>query len=123
MLTAGSLLTVEGGLVGLPSLVRFDVRPIDDTPLIELASTDEPGFVVVAVRAELVRPGMEAALAGAGLLTQGESLLVLLSVHDGAVTANLAGPLVVAPGDTARQLVVEDPDFPLQAAIGHLDAS
>ena len=123
MLTAGSRLTVEGGLVGLPSLVTFEVGPVEGTPLVELASTDEPGFVVVAVRAELVRPGIEANLAGTGLLAPGESLLALLAVHDGTLTANLAGPIVVAPDDTARQLVIEDPDFPLQAAIGQLDAS
>jgi flagellar assembly factor FliW len=34
------------------------------------------------------------------------------------VTANLAGPLVVdLDSATARQLVLEDPDFPLQAPV------
>jgi len=117
MLTAGSRLTLEGGLVGLPSLVTFDVQPIDGTPLIELASADEPGFVVVAMDAELVRPGIRAAVGSRGLLEQGDELLALLAVHDGGVTANLAGPIAVTAGVTGRQLVIEDPEFPLRAPV------
>ena len=47
-------------------------------------------------------------------------MLAILAVHGEppAVTANLAGPLVIdMQKATARQLVVEDPEFPLQAPV------
>ena len=49
-------------------------------------------------------------------------LLVLLASHGdpAVVTANLAGPLVVAPDGTTRQLVLEDPSFELRARVGRL---
>ena len=53
-------------------------------------------------------------------MNEGEWVLAILAVHGEppAVTANLAGPLVLDMDKaTARQLVLEDPEFPLQAPV------
>jgi flagellar assembly factor FliW len=61
---------------------------------------------------------MSGELAGRGLTAEGAEVLVLLAVHGDppAVTANLAGPLVIEDG-LGRQLVLEDPTFPLRALL------
>jgi flagellar assembly factor FliW len=112
-------LTLPNGLVGLPDLTRFTIEPVDDGPLLELVSTDEPGFGFLAMAGEIVRPGLGALLVERGLVTPGEEILVVLSIHGDppAVTANLAGPIVVSANGSARQLVVEDPDLPLRAPV------
>ena len=111
------------GLVGLPGLVRFALEPIDETVFVELVSLDDPTFRFAAAAADDVRPGITADLADRGLVAQGAGVLVFLAVHGDppGVTANLAGPLVVAPDGVGRQLVLEDPDYPLRqplAAVG-----
>ena len=113
-------LILPDGLVGLPALTRFTIAPVDDGPLLELVSNDQPdlGFLVMA--GEIVRPGLAALLVERGLAAPGEETLVVLSIHGDppAVTANLAGPIVVAAdGRSARQLVVEDPCLPLRAPV------
>ena len=67
-----------------------------------------------------MRPGLGALLVERSLAASGDEVLVLLSVHGDppAVTANLAGPIVVAADGTARQVVVEDPDLSVRAAVG-----
>ena len=58
-----------------------------------------------------------------GLIAEGEWVLAILAVHGEppAITANLAGPLVIDMATaTARQLVLEDPEFPLQLPVAEL---
>jgi flagellar assembly factor FliW len=111
-------LTFPDGIVGLPTLVRFSVRPVDG-PLVELLSLDEPGFGLLAIAGEIVRPGLGALLAARDLAGSEDEILVVLAVHGDppAVTANLAGPIVVTAAGTARQVVVEDPDLPVRAPV------
>jgi flagellar assembly factor FliW len=111
-------LTFPAGIVGLPALVRFSVHVVED-PIVELTSLDEPDFGFLAIAGETIHPGLGALLVERDLAGPDEEILVVLSVHGDppAVTANLAGPIVVAPDGTARQLVVEDPSLGVQAPV------
>lgn len=116
-------LELPDGLVGLPALRSFDVRPIEPSGLIELVSLDDPDFGFAAAPAEAVREGYTTALVASGFAGADATVLVLLAVHGDppVVTANLAGPLVLSPDGTGRQLVLEGPAFPLRepvAAVG-----
>ena len=75
-----------------------------------------------AAAADDVRPGMTATLRATGRLGSDDVLLVLLASHGdpAVVTANLTGPLVVAPDGETHQLVLEDPSFELRARLGRL---
>ncbi len=113
-------LTLPEGLVGLPALRRFGVAQLPGARLFRLDSLDDPGFGVVAALADDVRPGTVKALIARGLAAPGSTSLVLLSTHGDppTITANLAGPIVVGPAaGTARQLVLDDAEFPLRAPI------
>jgi flagellar assembly factor FliW len=113
-------LTFPDGLVGLPDLVRHRLSTVPDTALYELVSEDDPTMGFIAASADSVKPGMTNQLRERGLVEEGEWVLAILAVHGEppAVTANLAGPLVLdMRSATARQLVLEDPEFPLQAPV------
>lgn len=108
------------GLVGLPALTRHHLSPVPDTVLYELVSDDDPTMGFIAATADSVKPGMTDRLRERGLIEDGEWVLAILAVHGEppGVTANLAGPLVVDMDKAlARQLVLEDPEFPLQAVV------
>ena len=108
------------GLVGLPALVRHRLSAVPDTALYEIVSNDDPAIGFIAAAADDVKPGTTDRLRERGLIGEGEWVLAILAVHGEppAVTANLAGPLVIdMVKATARQLVVEDPEFPLQAPV------
>jgi hypothetical protein len=88
--------------------------------LYELVSRDDPAIGFIAAVADRVKPGMTDELRTRGLVNAGEWVLAILAVHGEppAITANLAGPIVVdLDRATARQLVLEDPEFPLQAHV------
>ena len=114
-----SELTFPDGLVGLPDLVRFAVHPLDGG-VVELQSLDAPEFGVLAIAGELVRPGYGALLVERELAARDDEILVVLSIHGepAAVTANLAGPIIVTADGTGRQIVVEDSDLSVRAPVG-----
>jgi hypothetical protein len=108
------------GLVGLPALVRHRLTAVPDTTLYEIMSDDDPTIGFIAAAADNVKPGTTDRLRERGLIGEGEWVLAILAVHGEppAITANLAGPLVVdMEKATARQLVIEDPEFPLQVPV------
>ncbi|HEX7591078.1 MAG TPA: flagellar assembly protein FliW [Candidatus Limnocylindrales bacterium] len=108
------------GLVGLPDLVRHRLSAVPDSALYELTSDDDPTMGFIAASADSVKPGTTDLLRERGLVNEGEWVLAILAVHGEppGVTANLAGPLVIdMEKATARQLVVEDPDFPLRVPV------
>lgn len=111
---------LPAGLVGLPSLRRFRVRPIDGSPVLELTCLDERSFSVLAVPMASIAPKAARRLADLGLVDGTDHVFVLLAAHGQppVVTANLAGPIVVDPAGRGQQLVLEDPAFPLRAALG-----
>ena len=113
-------ITFPEGLVGLPGLVRHALVSVPDSALWELMSEDDPSMGFIAAAADSVKPGTTASLKERGLVAEGEWVLAILAVHGEppTVTANLAGPLVLNMSTaTARQLVLEDPEFPLQAPV------
>lgn len=112
-------LELPEGLVGLPTLRAFDVHPPDTGGLIELISVDDPQFGFAAVAADAVRDGYTSTLVENSVVGPDAIVLVLLAVHGDppVVTANLAGPLVVAPDGRARQHVLEGPEFSLRAPV------
>lgn len=106
------------GLVGLPGLVRHNLSAVPDSSLYELVSQDDAAIGFIAAAADTVRPGATDRLREKGLVREGEWVLAILAVHGDppSITANLAGPLVLDMSSaTARQLVLEDPEFPLRA--------
>ncbi|HEX7490703.1 MAG TPA: flagellar assembly protein FliW [Candidatus Limnocylindrales bacterium] len=113
-------ITFPDGLVGLPSLVSHRLTSVPDTTLFEIVSSDDAAIGFIATPADEVKPGTTDRLKERGLVAEGEWVLAILAVHGEppGVTANLAGPLVIDMAKaTARQLVVEDPDFPLQVPV------
>ena len=117
-------LELPAGLIGLPGARRFSVQAFAGEEIVELVSLDEPGLGFVAAPADSVRSGMSEELRARGFTGPSETLLVLLSVHGSppVVTANLAGPLAVdRDARTARQLVLEGPEFPLRQPLGGTD--
>ena len=108
------------GLVGLPTLVRHLLTAVPETALYEIVSSDDPTMGFIAAAADNVKPGTTDRLRERGLIAEGEWVLAILAVHGEPplITANLAGPLVIdTEKATARQLVIEDPDFPLQVPV------
>jgi hypothetical protein len=108
------------GLVGLPALVRHRLSIVPDTALYEIVSDDDPAIGFIAASADSVRPGTSDRLRERGFIGEGEWVLAILAVHGEppAITANLAGPVVIDMAKaTARQLVIEDPEFPLQVPV------
>ena len=117
---AAAAIVFPDGLVGLPALVRHRISAVPDTALYEIVSEDDPKIGFIAVPVDNVKPGTCDRLRDRGLIGDGEWVLAILAVHGEppAITANLAGPLVIDMDKaTARQLVVEDPEFPLQVPV------
>jgi len=117
---AAAELPFPDGLVGLPSLVHHRLNAVPETALYEMVSEDDPTIGFIAASADNVKPGATDRLRERGLIAEDEWVLVILAVHGEppGITANLAGPLVIdIKKGTARQLVIEDPDFPLQVPV------
>jgi flagellar assembly factor FliW len=117
---AVSEIVFPDGLVGLPALVRHRLSAIPETALYEMVSSDDPSMGFIAAAADNVKSGTTDRLRARGLVNEGEWVLAILAVHGepATITANLAGPLVVdMTTATARQLVLEDIEFPLQVPV------
>jgi hypothetical protein len=118
--TAPAEITFPDGLVGLPHLVHHTLTAVPDSTLFELVCVEDPAMGFILAPADDVKPGSTDGLKRRGLVEEGEWVLAILAVHGEppAITANLAGPIAMKmESATARQLVVEDPDFPLQATV------
>jgi len=113
-------LVFPDGLVGLPQLIRHSLSTVPDSALFELVSRDDPAFGFILAPADQIKPGVTDRLRSRQLVAESEWVLAILAVHGEppAVTANLAGPIVIdLEKATARQLVLEDPEFPLQIPV------
>jgi flagellar assembly factor FliW len=112
-------LTLPDGLIGLPALANFRLEAVDGGPLLDLISSDDPDFRFIVVGADDVRPDLRPALVDRALAADGDTILVMLSVHGEppAITLNLAGPIVAAPDGVGRQVVLEDEHFPVRAQL------
>lgn len=108
------------GLVGLPNLIHHRLSAVPETALYEIVSSDDPSVGFIAASADNVKAGTSDRLRALGLINESEWVLAILAVHGTppAITANLAGPLVLdMQKATARQLVLEGEEFPLQAPV------
>ncbi len=116
------VLSLADGMVGMPDTRSLEVVPIGGGDFVELIDRDEPALGWLAAAADDVRPGMTAALRAGDRVEADEILLVLLASHGepAVVTANLAGPIAVAPDGSARQLVLEDPGYEVRAQLSRL---
>ena len=118
--TAAAVIVFPEGLVGLPALVRHRLSAVPETALFEIVSDDDPTMGFIAAPADSVKPGTSDRLRERGLVGEGEWVLAILAVHGDppTITANLAGPVVIDMGKAiARQLIIEDPEFPLQVPV------
>jgi hypothetical protein len=111
------VLVLAEGLVGLPEVHILDTVPIAGGQFVELVDPENPSIGWLAASADDVRPGMSETLRATGRIDDDDVLLVLLASHGdpAVVTANLAGPLAIAPDGRTRQLVLEDPAYELRA--------
>jgi flagellar assembly factor FliW len=113
-----SVITVLGGVIGFPSLLRYVLiqRP-SDAPFYWLQSVDDPAMALVLVDPVLFKadyapelpPSLHEELgAGPGQV----ALFAIVTIPQGRpqdMTANLLGPLAVNPASRlARQLVLDD---------------
>jgi flagellar assembly factor FliW len=117
---AAAAIVFPDGLVGLPDLVRHRLSAVPETALYEILSDDDPEMGFIAAPVDNVKPGTSDRLRDRGLIAEGEWVLAILAVHGDppAITANLAGPVVIDMAKaTARQLIIEDPEFPLQVPV------
>ena len=117
-------LTMPEGLVGLPDATGFTVHVDEVSSIVELVSTDASGPGFLASPLERIKPGLRERMEDLGHAAEDEVVLVLLAVHGDppAVTANLAGPIVIRPVDrVGRQLVLEGDEFPLRVPLAPLD--
>ena len=102
------------GLVGLPGLMHHKLNVVPDSVLYEMVSSDDPTIGFIAAAADNIVPGTTDRLRERGLVSDKEWVLAILAVHGDppAVTANIDMEKA-----TARQLVLEDPEFPLRAPV------
>lgn len=120
------VLTVAGGLLGLPHSQRFVIVEIDDSPYFWLQSADEPAIAFLCISpwtffADYTL-GLDETVEAELALAEGEDpdVIVLLTVHrDGAtvssITANLLGPVVVNTSTgQGRQVVLEGSSYTTQ---------
>ncbi|MDR1309608.1 MAG: flagellar assembly protein FliW [Deltaproteobacteria bacterium] len=113
-----SVITVLGGIIGFPALVRYVLiqRP-SDAPFYWLQSLDDPSMALVLVNPTLFKTDYDPPLpeglrdelrAGPGEI----SLFAIVTIPAGRpqdMTANLLGPLALNPSSRlARQLVLDD---------------
>jgi flagellar assembly factor FliW len=113
-----SVITVLGGIIGFPSLVRYVLiqRPTD-APFYWLQSLDDPTLALVLVNPALFKedynPPLPLSLYDELKASQGDiSLFAIVTIPAGRpqdMTANLLGPLAINPASRlARQLVLDD---------------
>jgi flagellar assembly factor FliW len=113
-----SVITVLGGIIGFPSLIRYVLiqRPTD-APFYWLQSLDDPTMALVLVNPVLFKadynPTLPESLHGELKASPGEiSLFAIVTIPAGRpqdMTANLLGPLAINPTSRlARQLVLDD---------------
>lgn len=107
---------------GMIGLRRFTLAPLDDTGLLfALRSDDDPSVRLFVIPPWPYFPDYAPDLGADTRELLGEDVVVLVVVHpgtDGAHTANLLAPVVVATDGRAAQVVLESDEWPLRAPLG-----
>lgn len=118
-LAEDAVITVKGGLIGLPEHREFViVKHHSETPFYWFQATTSPTLALVIMEPRLFRPDYNPPLP-AGLLDELNaaapeeiSLFAIVTIpqgHPEQMTANLLGPLAInISGRTAKQLVLDD---------------
>jgi flagellar assembly factor FliW len=109
------------GLVGCDTWKEFVLLVDDDVqlPIGVLQCLDEPGVALMVIDPELIVPGYAVALSAddrktLALATDERPTVycTLTTTSDGAITANLVGPLAINPKTRqAKQLVLSDTGY------------
>lgn len=125
------LIIMRGPILGFEHLSRFVLLIHDkNTPLWWLQSVEDPSVAFVVVDPNIVKPDYSPAILAedlesldinkAGIST---ALLAIVTVRSQPlrVTANIRAPILInADTRTACQVILEDPDYPIQYdLLGH----
>lgn len=120
----GEVIRMAGPIFGFEPLTRFVLLIHDEgTPLWWLQSMEEPGVAFVVVNPRVLQSGYNPSISEAdleSLAIDGGEEIVLLSIvtvhlHPFRVTANLKAPILInAAQRVAKQIVLEDPAWPIQ---------
>lgn len=105
----GPVITVAGGLIGLPRLRRFALERGGDAtaPFHLLVNLDGTGACLVVCDAAAVWPDYAAEVRAVAGVDAASRVLTIVNAR-GSLTTNLLAPLVVDPTTgSARQLVLE----------------
>jgi flagellar assembly factor FliW len=118
------LLLMRGSILGFERHRRFILLAIEDnTPFMWLQSVEDPAIAFVVIKPQIVKPDYVPDISEEELETlaiQGTEEIALLSIvtlRSGPfrATANLRAPILVNTGKRwAKQLVLDDPDYPIQ---------
>ena len=126
------LIVMKGSILGFEHLKRFALLvPDEKTPLCWLQSIEDPALAFVVVNPRIIKPDYDP------VVYEGElefldiknsddiALLAIVTVRSPPfrVTANLRAPILINAGNrTANQVVLDNPDYPIQYDILDLKA-
>ncbi len=129
----GTILDMEGGLIGFETLRRFAlVESPGLAPFQWLLAVDEPEMTFPVVNVMFVDPAYEAELAPAdrralGLDQEQEqdlAVIVIANVMESGVTVNLRGPIVInGATKKARQVIQHNAAHRIDAPLSQVEDS
>jgi flagellar assembly factor FliW len=121
------MIGMKGRILGFEQHKRFVLLTVEDnTPLLWLQSVDDPALAFVTVNPRIIKPDYNP------IVNEGElefldiknsddiALLAIVTVrsHPFRVAANLRAPILInAVNRMANQVVLDDPDYPIQYEI------
>ena len=117
-------IVIKGAILGFEHLNRFALLVHDEkTPLCWLQSIEDPALAFVVVNPRIIKPDYNPVMYEEELefldITNSDDIALLAIVtvrsHPFRVTANLRAPILInAANRTANQVVLDDPDYPIQ---------
>ena len=118
------LIGMRGRILGFEQHKRFVLVTVEEnTPLFWLQSVDDPAIAFVVINPRIVKPDYAPAISEGelGLLdiqrTEEIALLSIVTVRSDPfrATANLRAPILInAANRLATQVILDDPDYPIQ---------
>lgn len=118
------LIVMKGPILGFEHLNRFVLLiHNENTPLWWLQSIEDPSIAFVVVNPRIVKPGYDPAIFTEDLEfldiknSEYSALLAIVTVRSQPlrVTANIRAPILInAETRMALQVVLDDPDYPIQ---------
>jgi flagellar assembly factor FliW len=121
------LIIMRGCILGFEKHKRFVLLTVgDNSPLFWLQSVEDPAIAFVIINPRTIEPGYSPAIPETDLEsldikeTEETALLSIVTVrsHPFRATANLRAPILVnTRKGWAKQLVLDDPDYPIRRDI------